>query len=734
LTGKKSISKDDTSIELIYCTKHNFGSVSKGSIRQKEHIKNSKGKCKFAPYDPKIHNPKYDDSEIINSHVEDEEEKKTDSQKILEFTQDKIVKKVRSNGNHSNVYGIVKINDNYKVIFLGSKECIQWLNSEYFDFSGKTHSPDLYKNVIALIIAQAITKESPIEEIHNRIAYVDNVIYYNLSNKEYELVVIDKNGYSIVKNDLDTPMFRKKSSPLPQLKPKNKKNKNPLDELVELLKIPRENRQLFKIHLISLFISNYPIPIMILHGEKGSAKSTITDTVKKIVDPSPQNRNSLSKNVDNLNIHVFNHQISNFDNISYIDHEISDELCKIVTGHAYNKRELYTDDGEVILAVKGKILLNGVTPNIEYPDLMDRSIFYESVFIPEHQRLTEEEFNKKINELTPYVLDQVFTSLSFVLKNIESIKPEIKLKKRMADFTVFGECISRSLGYEKNSFLEAYDNNLTSNSLRAYESWPIINILLEIIRDYNKDFEISIDDLFKKCKSIAFEKSIDTKSQFSKFPKNESGLSAQITRLNDSFRNSGYDIVSYRYNSRDGKYKRGTRILKITSSSTSFFSSLNKSGEKPVSVVSPVSVQKQARNKAKSDTGKKSQPVSVVSDTNQVKSNKKNGTKDDTGKKSQPVSKKAKSVPKNGTDTATQVTQPNIDPLGKTVKTRKTGTKNNSKSLDESSKKYTHFKCLTCNAGEFGIDEKGTNSESILQFHKKQGHSINYFNYKEGNL
>ena len=44
---------------------------------------------------------------------------------------------------------------------------------------------------------------------------------------------------------------------------------------------------------------------------------------------------------------------------------------------------------------------------------------------------------------------------------------------------------------------------------------------------------------------------------------------------------------------------------------------------------------------------------------------------------------------------------------------------------------YTHFKCITCNAGEFGIGEKGTNKESILQFHKKLGHTINYFNKED---
>ena len=57
--------------------------------------------------------------------------------------------------------------------------------------------------------------------------------------------------------------------------------------------------------------------------------------------------------------------------------------------------------------------------------------------------------------------------------------------------------------------------------------------------------------------------------------------------------------------------------------------------------------------------------------------------------------------------------------------------KNTKTLLTSQGSQYSHFKCKTCNAGEFGIGEKGTNKESILQFHKKAGHTIHYFN-KEG--
>ena len=75
---------------------------------------------------------------------------------------------------------------------------------------------------------------------------------------------------------------------------------------------------------------------------------------------------------------------------------------------------------------------------------------------------------------------------------------------------------------------------------------------------------------------------------------------------------------------------------------------------------------------------------------------------------------------------------PDTSTLSTLAENKKSGTKKDKNSLDDKIKKHTHFKCITCNAGEFGINEKGTNKESILQFHKKLGHSIHYFNQKEG--
>ena len=165
----------------------------------------------------KKHNPEYDESKI---NPNDDEENLNDSKRVYDFAQIKIIKKVRSAGDHNRVYALVKINEHYKTIELGSWDSIQWIKSVYESATGEFYSDELYKTALSVITSHAITDEIKIEHIFSRIAFVNYEIFYDLCNNDYELVKITKDGHSIVKINHDTPLFRRKSSPLSQVKPK----------------------------------------------------------------------------------------------------------------------------------------------------------------------------------------------------------------------------------------------------------------------------------------------------------------------------------------------------------------------------------------------------------------------------------------------------------------------------------------------------------------------------------
>ncbi|KAG2473369.1 MAG: ATPase involved in phage/plasmid replication [Nitrosopumilales archaeon] len=494
---------------------------------------------------------------------EDKPENQNNKQKLYEFAKEQIERIVISDTDSTLVYGIIQVNNHKQTIRLGSFESIQWLKALYYDKDEDFHSEETYINVLSMIVAQAHQDEKTERvPIYNRIALIDNAIYYDFCNSNWEAIKISKAGYQVVPLNEKTPIFTRKQQQNPQVMPK-KGAGAALDTLLKLFRIQEADRLIFKIHLITMLLEKYPIPIMIVHGEHGSIKSTITKSVAKILDPSAMNVISIPKTASDLALLFNNQYVTNFDNVSEISQEVSDMMCRAITGEGFRKRKLYTDDTEIIWNYKRKIIINGITPSLDYPDFKDRSILYETIPVREDERISEEEFQARFNKLLPFVLDEIFTILSQALLMYRRIKKEINTKQRMADFTVFGECISRMLKNPDFSFIKVYREKLDIDSLKMVDSYPIIEYITEIMETENK-METSVQDLFSEVCDMALKKQLDTRSSEIKFPQAPNLLSTQINQLKSTFRRHNLEIEIKPYNLRDGKYTRGRSIVYIT--------------------------------------------------------------------------------------------------------------------------------------------------------------------------
>ena len=501
---------------------------------------------------------KYD----INEEKEDSNSKNV-SEKVYRFAREQITKIIISDTDSSLVYAIIRVNNHKETIEIKSSMACQWLKASYFKHSNEFHSDDVFSNVLSMIAAESQQDPNiPRLQIYNRIAMTEEGIYYDLCTSKWEAIKITKNGFEIVSLDENTPVFVRRQHQNSQVLPKKQKE-NALDELCDLLRIQNKDGIVFKVHLISQLLERYPIPIMVVHGEHGSIKSTITKTVNRIVDPSAMNTSSIPRDVSNLILQLNGHYCCNFDNVSNISQEISDILCRGVTGDGVSKRKLYTDSDEVIWKYKRKIVLNGIVPSLEYPDLKERSIFYETIPVQEKERMSEEEFEARLQTLLPSILHEVFTVLSKVLVMYKKVKKEMQVKFRMADFTVFGECISRMLGGEPMSFVKIYKEKLEMDSIKLADSYPIINLISKFMENKDK-YESTVRDFYTEIVSMANQHNIEINSKYVRFPKAPNQFSNQINQLKSTLRKYDLEIRIGSYNSRDGKYPRGQSIINIT--------------------------------------------------------------------------------------------------------------------------------------------------------------------------
>ena len=505
--------------------------------------------------------------EIYAGDVDDDpKDKQTVIEELLSITHRDIIKKVIDNSDNNKVYGLIIINNHHETILLDSTRAREWLQYRYYQNSWKLCSQDDCKQALQIAASEIkFDAKSEKEIIYNRIAMVNNSIFYDMCTNNWDIVEINEKGWEIIPMDEDTPIFERKQQQLQQVLPKTNDNYDALNEMCKLLRIKDLDRTIFKIQLVAFFIEKYPIPIMVFTGDQGSIKTTIMQTVKCVVDPSAQLSSRLHKKLEDISIHLYNRYMSAFDNISEFNKSISDLLCRVITGEGDSKRSLYTNMDEIIMNYRRKIILNGIAPSLDYPDLIDRSIFYETNPISEDNRLTLEEFEEKRAKILPYLIQQIFDILSKAITNYDSSKKDLRGKMpRMSDFSIWGEAIARAMGIEKMLFIEIYSERITTDSLDIVNYYPIFQLVQKMMENIPK-YEDTISKFYDYLKSHAVDENIDTKSAESKFPKGANKVREQIKMLRPTFKQLGLEITLTKntITQKDKSWSKGAMIIRI---------------------------------------------------------------------------------------------------------------------------------------------------------------------------
>ncbi len=469
-------------------------------------------------------------------------------EKLLHFAISLMIKIRVSQADNTRVFVVVKMNNHFETIELDKKnsKAVNWLRVEAYDKLKEMYSEENCANTIGFLRAKALMKEKiESEEIHLRIAYVNNEIYYDLGRSDWKLVKISSYEITLVDYSETTPMFIRTSKIAQQVEPNFTPKGNPLYEFAKFYNIP--NPELFIVHLVEEFLAGIPIPIMAIHGHAGAAKSTVSSMIKRIVDPSGEhnedNLKSFPKGEDNFVVSLASSYFSVFENISFIDDEISNILCRAVTGGTFEKRAQYTNDEVFTVTVKRKFSINGIDFAVTQADLADRTIMYEFERIPENARKTDKFIEEKFRDMLPDLLGQIFLILQKVLSTVHEVEKQIKNVPRMASFVIYGEAIYQALGHELGVFQEIYNNSIKKNLEELYENNPVIPCLENILDDKN-EVQIQANELYKKIKSFVECNGFNSK----RIPQGSNGLSNWFTRSKTLLDENNIKVTKYQNN------------------------------------------------------------------------------------------------------------------------------------------------------------------------------------------
>jgi energy-coupling factor transporter ATP-binding protein EcfA2 len=434
-------------------------------------------------------------------------------------------------------YVQIPIDDHTELYPLMSRDFMSWVTLQYYELYGTTPSIVNVRNAINLLSAFN-QFGSPRTDTYNRVARCDESIIYDLTNDKWQAVNINKSGWNLIPCP---PFFRRYTHCREQITPISSESTD-IDRIFNYINIKNNQRSLFVALLVSYFIPDIPHPVMVIYGERGSGKSTASKIVKEIVDPSILQACTIPQDKNDMYQLLHHHWYVGFDNITALNTDISDIICRAVTGEGIFKRKLFSDSDDITYSYRRCIGLNGTSLMVTREDLLDRSLLFELERIEGKARLEERSIWPDFERNKAYILGSVFTILSRALSLVDKI--QLDELPRMADFAKWGfaitEAIKEGTGKE---FIDLYNLNINMQNEALLSSNPLLSAIY-IVMSKQKSWHGSPTELYRLIQEISRKENINTRSN--NWPKEPNQITKKLNELRSILVHYGIDYNQYR--------------------------------------------------------------------------------------------------------------------------------------------------------------------------------------------
>jgi hypothetical protein len=407
-----------------------------------------------------------------------------------------------------------------------------WLSRKFFERRQKAPGTQALTDATAVLEGKALF-EGPEYPVFTRLARVGGTMYLDLADDQWRAVAIDASGWRLV---VDPPVkFRRARGMLPLPVPRLGGS---LDDLRMFVNVRTDDDwRLVVGWLLGACRPTGPYAILIVHGEQGSAKSTLARLLRALLDPNEAPIRSASRDERDLAIAAANGWCLAFDNISHIPDWLSDAYCRLATGGGFATRTLYENDEETIFNSQRPIVLNGIEEIATRGDLLDRAIIVYLPTIPEGKRRTEAELWDAFDRARPAILGALLTVVSGALaQEPATVLPRLP---RMADFARWVTAAAAALGWEAGAFLASYGGNSADANDLTLDASLVSQAVREWAAALTEPWEGSATDLLKLLDSTVDEKTRKLKT----WPGTPQALSGALRRLAPNLRVSGVDVT-----------------------------------------------------------------------------------------------------------------------------------------------------------------------------------------------
>jgi hypothetical protein len=235
----------------------------------------------------------------------------------------------------STAFGNIRVEGHRETWPLRSRSFKLWLAQQYYENRCNAANSDALQNALNVLEAKARFK-GPERQVNVRIAAANQKIWIDLGTPDWSAVEIDIEGWRIVR---EPPVhFRRSKGMLPLPLPKRGGDVNALRPFLNVK--TDEDFSLVVAFLFATLRGRGPFIILVLTGEHGTAKSTLTRILRALCDPNSAPLRSLPREDRDLFISANNGYVLAFDNVSNLPPWMSDSLARLATGGGFGTREL----------------------------------------------------------------------------------------------------------------------------------------------------------------------------------------------------------------------------------------------------------------------------------------------------------------------------------------------------------------------------------------------------------
>lgn len=430
-------------------------------------------------------------------------------------------------------FALVQVGDHRENWPVNGAALKRWLRREFYLKHKKVPGSQAISDAIGVLEGRALHDGSEVP-VYLRVAEHEGAIYVDLGNDKWQAIKITAEGWEVV--EAPPVRFRRPKGMRPLPIPKTGGS---LADLWQFVNVREEDQPLVLAWLVQALNPRGPYPILALHGQHGSAKSSSARALRRLVDPHQALLRAEPRDVRDLAICAAHNWAPAFDNLSYLSQTLSDALCRLSTGGGFATRELYKDGDEVVFVHQRPVIHNGIEELANRADLLERSIVVDLPTIPEQMRKTEAEIDQAFEALAPQILGALCDAIATALKNLPATR--LDTLPRMADFAVWAVASEPSWGVPEGAFLKAYEGNLKAMQLVPLESSPIVKPLQQLLAGFRNGGRKWNGTATALLEELTLRVDDDVKRRRN-WPTNGQVLSNQLRRLAPNLKDLGIEV------------------------------------------------------------------------------------------------------------------------------------------------------------------------------------------------